>query len=668
MARSRQSRIKNFHAENRLFALRSIVAGLIAVVLLGLVGVRLFYLQVLRYDYYSTLSQGNRIRTEPIPPSRGLILDRNGVVLADNLPAFQIELVREQVGDLKSLDGTLGELVNIGLLRPEEVGNIRRTVLLHKVYESVPIKLQLTEEEMARFAVHRFQFSGVDIRTRLARHYPLGETAVHAIGYVSAINEQDLKQIDSDEYAGTSLIGKLGVEAAYEQQLHGKRGSRQILVNAAGRPVEKQGEYTPHLDVRPPVAGDDLILGMDIRVQKVAEEALAGKRGSVVALDPKTGDVIALASLPGFDPNAFVRGLSVAEYTALRDNIDIPLLNRALRGAYPPGSTVKPLYALAAQKYGVLSATQPEFCNGVFTLPGSAHQYREHERHGTLTMRRAIAESCDVYFFRLADHMGIDRMSQFMTIFGYGEKTGIDIPGEKPGLYASPEWKRRVFKRPADQAWFAGETVSMGIGQGAITATPLQQAHFAAEIAERGQVIANPRLVSAIRAAGSNTVVPRSPSLMAPINIATSEQWDVVIDGMAQAVSTPGGTAFASAGQNAKYKWGGKTGTAQVVAIKQNENVHAKILDERKRDHSWFIAFAPLDDPKIAVAVLVENGGFGAAAAAPIARKVIDAYLLGPPPADQKEPLLTPKPLAMLTTPPSPPAHPPAADAPAGPL
>jgi len=668
MARSRQSRIKNFHAENRLFALRSIVAGLIAVVLLGLVGARLFYLQVLRYDYYSTLSQGNRIRTEPIPPSRGLILDRNGVVLADNLPAFQIELVREQVGDLKSLDGTLGELVNIGLLRPEEVGNIRRTVLLHKVYESVPIKLQLTEEEMARFAVHRFQFSGVDIRTRLARHYPLGETAVHAIGYVSAINEQDLKQIDSDEYAGTSLIGKLGVEAAYEQQLHGKRGSRQILVNAAGRPVEKQGEYTPHLDVRPPVAGDDLILGMDIRVQKVAEEALAGKRGSVVALDPKTGDVIALASLPGFDPNAFVRGLSVAEYTALRDNIDIPLLNRALRGAYPPGSTVKPLYALAAQKYGVLSATQPEFCNGVFTLPGSAHQYREHERHGTLTMRRAIAESCDVYFFRLADHMGIDRMSEFMTIFGYGEKTGIDIPGEKPGLYASPAWKRRVFKRPADQAWFAGETVSMGIGQGAITATPLQQAHFAAEIAERGQVIANPRLVSAIRAAGSNTVVPRSPSLMAPINIATSEQWDVVIDGMAQAVSTPGGTAFASAGQNARYKWGGKTGTAQVVAIKQNENVHAKILDERKRDHSWFIAFAPLDDPKIAVAVLVENGGFGAAAAAPIARKVIDAYLLGPPPADQKEPLLTPKPLAMLTTPPSPPAHPPAADAPAGPL
>jgi penicillin-binding protein 2 len=393
--------------------------------------------------------------------------------------------------------------------------------------------------------------------------------------------------------------------------------------------VDKQGEYAPHLEVHPPIAGDDLILGLDMRVQKVAETALAGKRGSVVAIDPRNGDVIALASMPGFDPNGFVRGLSVAEFSALRDDADIPLLNRALRGTYPPGSTVKPLYALAAQKYGVLSPLQPEFCNGVFTLPGSAHQYREHEKHGTLTMRRAIAESCDVYFFRLADHMGIDRMAEFMKIFGYGELTGIDIPGEKAGLYASPEWKRRTFKLPADQAWFAGETVSMGIGQGAITVTPLQQAHFAAEIAERGQVIATPRLVSAIRAAGSNSIVARSPRLLPPLNIGTAEQWDVVSDGMQGAVSTPGGTAYAS-GIGARYKWAGKTGTAQVVAIKQTENVHAKITDEHRRDHSWFIAYAPAEDPRIAVAVLVENGGFGASVAAPIARKVIDAYLLGP--------------------------------------
>src|ERR1700736_3109803 len=628
MVRSRQSRIKNYFAENRLFTIRSIVAGIIAGVLLCTVAGRLFYLQVLKHDYYANLSQGNSIRTEPIPPSRGLILDRHGVVLADNLPAFNIELVREQVGDNKALDATLAQLVSIGLLRNEEIGNIRRTVLLHKVYESVPIKLLLNEEEMARFAVHRYQFSGVDIRARLARHYPLHEMGVHAIGYVSAINEQDLKQIDSAEYAGTSLIGKLGVEGAYEQQLHGKPGFREILVNAAGRPVDKQGDYTPHLNVRPPTAGDDLILGLDIRVQKVAENALAGKRGAVVALDPKTGDVIALASMPGFDPNGFVRGLSVAEYTVLRDDIDIPLLNRALRGAYPPGSTVKPLYALAAEKYNILSPLQTLYCNGVFTLPGSIHQYRDDEKHGAIDMRHAIARSCDVYFYRVAERLGIDRMADFMKTFGYGELTGIDIPGEKPGLYASPEWKRHAFKRPGDQVWFAGETISMGIGQGAITVTPLQQAHFAAEIAERGQLIAAPRLVSAIRAAGSTTVVPRSPRLMKPINIATSEQWDVISDGMAGVVSVPGGTAYAS-GVGAKYKFAGKTGTAQVFTIKQTENTRAKIVDVRRRDHAWFIAYAPADDPKIAVSVLVENGGFGGSTAGPIARKVLDTFLLG---------------------------------------
>src|SRR5580692_11852528 len=433
MVRSRQSRIKNYFAENRLFAIRSIVAGVIAGVLLLAVAGRLFYLQVLKHDYYSTLSQGNRIRTEPIPPSRGLILDRHGVVLADNLPAYQIELVREQVGDGKALDATLALLVKIGLLRGEEVANTRRNIMLHKVYESVPIKLQLNDEEMARFAVHRYQFSGVDIHTRLSRHYPLGEIAVHAIGYVSAINEQDMKQIDSAEYAGTSLIGKLGVEGAYEQQLHGKPGFKEIEVNAAGRPVEKQGGYAPNLNTRPPVAGEDLILGMDVRVQKVAEEALVGKRGAVVALDPKTGDIIALASTPGFDPNDFVRGLSVAQYAALSNNIDVPLLNRALRGAYPPGSTVKPLYALAAQKYGIMTPQQTSYCPGFFTLPGSSNKYRDDEVHHDVDMRSAISRSCDVYFYRVAEKMGIDHMHEFMSAFGYGELTGIDIPGEKAG-------------------------------------------------------------------------------------------------------------------------------------------------------------------------------------------------------------------------------------------
>jgi penicillin-binding protein 2 len=627
MVRSRQSRIKNYFAENRLFTIRSIVAGVFAAVLLLAVAGRLFYLQVVKFDYYHGLSQGNSIRNEPIPPSRGLILDRHGVVLADNMPAFNIELVREQVGDNKALDATLAQLVSIGLLRSEEVGNIRRTVLLHKVYESVPVKLLLNEEEMARFAVHRYQFAGVDIRARLARHYPLREMGVHAIGYVSAINEQDLKQIDSAEYAGTSLIGKLGVEGAYEQQLHGKPGFREIEVNAAGRPVDKQGGYASKLNTRPPVAGEDLILGMDVKVQRVAEEALVGKRGSVVALDPKTGDIIALASTPGFDPNDFVRGLSVAQYSALSNNIDVPLLNRALRGAYPPGSTVKPLYALAAQHYGILTPEHVEYCPGYFTLPGSSNKYRDDKVHGSLDMRHAISESCDVYFYRLADKMGIDRMHAFMSAFGYGELTGIDIPGEKQGLYASPEWKRRVFKRKADQVWFPGESISMGIGQGPITVTPLQQAHFAAEIAERGKIIAMPRLVAATRAPGSVTVVPRNSTYAKPIDMATDEQWNVIYDGMIGAVTQPGATAYL-AFRGALYKLAGKTGTAQVVTVKQTESTKHQDADVRKREHAWFIAFAPVDDPKIAISVLIENGGFGGSTAGPIARKVLDTYLL----------------------------------------
>lgn len=627
MAR-RQARIKNYFAENRLFMVRGIVASVIALGLLLCVAWRLFYLQVVKYEYYSTLSQGNRIRIEPIPPSRGLILDRNGVVLADNQPAFNIELIREQVGDGSALDATLAELVDIGVLRTEEVAAVRRTVMSHKIYESVPIKLQVDEEQMARFAIHRYQFSGVDIRPRLARHYPMKEMGVHAIGYVSAINEEDLKKIDTAEYAGTSLIGKLGVEAAYEAELHGKPGFREILVNAAGRPVDRAGEYAPQLRTRAPVAGQDLILGMDARVQKVAEEALQGKRGAVVALDPRTGDIIALASTPGFDPNDFVRGLTVPEYAALSTDIDVPLLNRALRGAYPPGSTVKPLYALAGLTYGVFTPEETQFCPGFFQLPGSANKYRDDKKHGSLDMRHAIAESCDVYFYKLAHQMGIDRMAEFMKAFGYGSLTGIDIPGEKAGLYASPEWKRRAFKRPEDRVWFPGETISMGIGQGPITVTPLQQAHFAAEIAERGRVVAVPRLVSAIRDPGSTAVVSKKPGFLKPVGIGTDAQWSVVYDGMMGAVG-PGGTAYV-AGVGAKYKFAGKTGTAQVFTIKQTENTRAKITEERKRDHAWFIAFAPVDDPRIALSVLVENGGFGASAAAPIARKVLDAYMLGP--------------------------------------
>jgi penicillin-binding protein 2 len=347
----------------------------------------------------------------------------------------------------------------------------------------------------------------------------------------------------------------------------------------------------------------------------------------------------------------------VSEYGALANNIDVPLLNRALRGAYPPGSTVKPLYALAAQTYGILTPEQTEFCPGFFQLPGSSNKYRDDEKHGSLDMRHAIAKSCDVYFYKVAQRMGIDRMAEFMKAFGYGSLTGIDIPGEKAGLYASPEWKRRVFKRPEEKVWFPGETISMGIGQGPITVTPLQQAHFAAEIAERGRLVAVPRLVSATRDPGSTAVVPRKPQFMKPVGIGTDAQWQVVYDGMMGAVTY--GTAH-TVGLNAKYQIAGKTGTAQVFTIKQTENTKSKILEERKRDHAWFIAFAPVDDPKIALSVLVENGGFGASAAAPIARKVLDAYMLGPDAGAGTAPATGTAP-AAVTAPPKPTAFVPAA-------
>jgi penicillin-binding protein 2 len=623
----RRVRIKDHWAEQRIFTLRGIIAGALVGVLLLTVASRLFYLTVLRHEYYAELSQGNRVRTEPIPPSRGLILDRRGVVMAENLPAFQLELVRELVGGTPEINATLGHLVAIGLLEADDIGSIRRTILSHHVYESVPIKLQLDDQDMARFAVHRHEFTGVDIRARLSRHYPFGPMAVHALGYVAAISEQDLKRIDLDSYAGTTLIGKLGVEGAYENQLHGTRGYREVLVNAAGRPVERQGAYTPKLATRQPVAGADLILSVDMRVQRAAEDALAGKRGAAIAIDPHSGDVIALASTPGFDPNAFARGLTTKQYDALQNDIDKPLINRALRGAYPPGSTVKPFFALAALKYGVMTPDQTIFCPGHFSLPGSSHQFRDWKPkgHGTVNMRHAIQQSCDVYFYTVANRLGIDRMHDFMSTFGYGELTGIDIPGEKPGLMPSTEWKRHAYKRAAEQVWFPGETISVGIGQGYMLATPMQLAHAVSGIASRGQIF-KPRLVTGVRPAGSTTVAPREVQPEPSLTAVTADQWSVIVEGLELATG-PGGTA-AAATAGSPYKIAGKTGSAQVFTIGQNEKYNEKQVSERLLDHALFISFAPAEDPKLAVAVFVENGKHGGSTAAPIARKIFDAYLL----------------------------------------
>ena len=647
-------RIKDHWREQRMFDRRALVVGaLMGLATLGLIA-RLILLQVVRHEYYSDLSQGNRVRTEPIPAARGLILDRNGEVVAANQPAYQLELVPEEVPDLND---TLARLVTLGLLRSDQIEELKRTIDSSRSFDSVPIRLRMSDDDVARFAVRRFEFPGIDIKTRQTRWYPNGDLAVHALGYVGAISEQDLKHIDRADYAGTALIGKLGVESTYEDQLHGKNGFREILVNAQGRSVERQGAFVPNLRTRAPSAGEDLLLSVDLKLQRVAEAALAGHRGAVVALDPGNGDVLALVSLPGFDPNLFARGITPGEYNALANDIDAPLLNRALRGAYPSGSTIKPVLGLGALTDHAITADTKVFCNAVFSLPGSRHVWRadKDEPRGYLDMPEAIARSSDVYFYRLASTLGIDRIASFLERFGYGQPTGIDIGGEKAGLLPTPEWKRKAFKRPDEKVWYPGETVNLGIGQGYLLVTPLQLAHVAGTLAERGRGF-RPRLVKGVRDAAGH-VQWLAPVENTPVTGVSAADWSVVIDAM---VGTTHCARYCGTGwvafKGAAYEAAGKTGTAQVYTVAQGAKYNAKTVPERLRDHAWFIAFAPAEAPRIAIAVLVENAGFGASNAAPIARKVMDAYLL-----DAEGKVKTPPPPAVPGAPAAPaPAAPPA--------
>jgi penicillin-binding protein 2 len=615
-------RIKDHWREQRLFDQRALMcAAVMGVATLALIA-RLFLLQVSRHDYYAELSQGNRVRTEPIPAARGLILDRHGELIAGSQPTYQLELVPEEVPDI---DATLEGLVQLNLIRAEDVDEIGRTIDSSRTFDSVPIRLRMSDADVARFAVHRFEFRGVDIKTRQTRWYPNGNLGVHALGYVGAISEQDLKHIDRSAYAGTSLIGKLGVESAFEQQLHGINGSREVLVNAQGRSVERQGAFVPKLQSKAPVAGEELQLSIDLKIQRVAEAALAGHRGALVALDPNNGDVLALVSVPGFDPTLFAQGITATEYRGLADDIDKPLFNRALRGTYPPGSTVKPAIALAALTYHAVDPLSHRFCAGSFHLPGSSFVYREYhnEHHGAVDLDDAIARSCDVYFYGLANELGVDRISSFLARLGFGSATHIDISGEKAGILPSREWKEKTFARPVDRVWFPGETVSFGIGQGYLTVTPIELAHYASIVASRGRIW-RPRLVTAYRDTRGelHRVAPVSDGEVSGI---AAEDWQRVVHGMIGV--TQRGTA-AAIGLHAPYVFAGKTGTAQVFTVARTEKYNASKIDERLRDHSWFIAFAPADAPRIALAVLEENGGAGASAAAPIARKVLDAYLL----------------------------------------
>jgi penicillin-binding protein 2 len=615
-------RIKDQWNEQRIYASRTFAAlllvGLLSLTLLG----KLIHLQIVRHDFYLELSQGNRVRQDPVPASRGLILDRRGRVLVDNEPAFQLELIREQTPDLND---TLQRLAALNLINHEDIEPLRRIIRSRRSFDSVPIRLRLSDEEIGRFAVHRHEFEGVDLRARQTRHYPYGELGVHALGYVAAVSEDELDRIDRPGYAGTTLIGKLGVESSYETQLHGLNGYSQILVNAQGRSVKFQGAYQPELRSEAPVAGKDLVLALDLPTQQAAELALGEHRGAVVAIDPANGDVLALVSHPDFDPSLFSRGLTRSEYSQLTDNPDKPLLNRALRGAYPSGSTIKPVMALAGLTYHLVDPARRQFCDGVFHLPGSSHLYREGKggKHGAVDLVDAIARSCDVYFYGLAAQIGVDRIAAFAAQFGLGALTGIDISGEKPGLLPTPAWKRQAYKRPQDQVWYPGETVNLGVGQGYLTVTPLQLAHMASVLAERGTSF-RPRVVLGARDA-SGKLIANAPVASAGASTVSDADWALMLRGMIGA--TTYGTA-AVIGKDARYSIAGKTGTAQVYTVGQNARYNEKTVAERLRDHAWFIAFAPAEAPRIAVCVLVENGGFGASAAAPIGRRVMDAYLL----------------------------------------
>lgn len=626
----RSVRIKDHHSEQQLFERRAVAAALLMVLALGSVIVRLVYLQVVRYDYYAGESQGNQIKIEPIPPNRGLILDRNGLPLATNAPSYQLELTREQVTDV---DGTLAGLAALGLLENTDIPAIKKDIRSRRSFEAVPVRLQLTDEELARFAARQHQFPGVEIRPRLTRYYPLGPSSVHAIGYVGAISEEDQKHLDLKEYAGTTLTGKSGVERAYERELHGSAGVQQLLVNAQGRRVERIGNETVQLERREPTAGNDLFLSIDLRVQQAAEEALRGQRAAAVAIDPGNGDVLAYVSTPAFDPNLFARGLSRRDYLALTEDPDRPMYDRVLRGVYPPGSTVKPLFALAALETGVVTSHDSRYCRGMWSSPGYGRARRDWKPsgHGTVDMQRAIATSCDVYFFDIARLMGIDRMAGFLSQFGLGAATGIDVQGERLGILPSSEWKKRAFKRPELQVWFPGDTISVGIGQGQMLVTPVQLAHAIATLAGHGKRF-KPRLVRAIRNVETGDMLELPPAPLPPAKTTDPNAWDVAIAGMLDVVNAPHGTARYYLQPAPLYHMAGKSGTAQVFSVAINERVRkAGELAEHLRDHALFVAFAPAEAPKIAVAVIVENApGGGSAFAAPIARRILDTYLLTP--------------------------------------
>ena len=618
--------IKDHHSERQLFISRVILSSIVALLLLGMVVARLVQLQVFDYELFAEKSQGNRVRMEAVPPIRGLIFDRKGRAIAENLPAYQLELIPEQVDDI---DDTLDRLAALDLISEDDIPRFKGLSRSGPRFQPVTLKVRLTEEEIANFAIQRPRFPGVDFQPRLVRYYPDGPAVAHAVGYVGALSSEDLKRLDTSRYAGASQTGKIGIENSFESDLHGDAGYRHLVTNARGRqvPSDSGGLLDALPENEAPTPGANVYLSLDLDLQKIAMRALEGRRGAVVALDPQNGEILTLFSAPAYDPNKFALGMSSAEYAELQNDPDRPLFNRAIRGIYPPGSTIKPMLALAALETGAINLTRRTVCRGFFMLPNSTHRYRDWkpEGHGSVDLHDAIAQSCDVYFYEISGDVGIDNMHDYLDRFGLGNPTGIDIRGESKGLVPSREWKRTAFRNRDDQRWYHGETVIASIGQGYMTVTPLQLAVAAAAMATRGSRF-EPRLVAAVEDALTGERRLTSPEQLTSVEISNDFYWDNVVGAMHDVMQGPRGTARA-VGIGAPYQMAGKSGTAQVISIAQDEEYDEEELEERLRDHALFIAFAPLENPRIAVAVIVENGSSGSGVAAPIARAIMDHHL-----------------------------------------
>ena len=603
------------------FRSRILIAAAVVVLGFGLLIGRFVFLQVIQHEYYITRAEDNRISLVPIAPNRGVIQDRNGLVLARNYSAFTLEITPAKLEE--SLDATIDAVSKYVDIQPKDLRRFRKLLEESKSFESIPIRTRLSDEEVARFAANRYLFPGVDVKARLFRHYPLGASASHVVGYINRINQKDLDSIEAQEqtanYKGTDHIGKTGLEQKYEFQLHGVAGYEEVEIDAGGRAVRSLSRTAP-------IPGNDLTLTLDTKLQEMTEKAFGDRRGALVAIEPSTGGILAMVSTPTFDPNLFVDGIRSEDWDLLNNSPDRPMVNRALNGAYPPGSTFKPFMALAALELGKRTPQQAIADPGFFVFGG--HTFRDDKKggHGLVDMYKSIVESCDTYYYALANDMGIDNISRFMGSIGLGSKTGVDLEGESEGVLPSPEWKKKRFKRPEQQKWFGGETISIGIGQGYNAYTPIQLAQAMAALANNG-VMYRPHLVKYITDSktGERRMIEPEPFRTLPWK---PEHIETIKKAMV-GVNTEGTGKRAFAG--AEYVSGGKTGTAQVFSLRGSE-YKANRLRKDLHDHALFIAFAPAEQPKIALAVLVENGGFGAQSAAPIARMVIDYYLLGKTP------------------------------------